>query len=161
MPHLFGEKLERLRRQQSLTQAELARKIGLAAHSHIAKLEGGEAPSLGVLLRIADTLNVSTDYLLRDTIPVEGPVPPLMPTALDEQAIPFSDRLRELRLHRHLSQRQLADLLGVASRAYIGGLEAGNGKLPSLELVVRIADLFEVSTDYLLQGSLHLNSGQG
>ena len=42
MPRLFGEKVRALRRQREMTQVELARKLGLAAHTHITKLEAGQ-----------------------------------------------------------------------------------------------------------------------
>jgi transcriptional regulator with XRE-family HTH domain len=135
-----------------MTQVEMARQIGLESHSHIAKLEGGEAPSLSMVLRIARLLNASTDYLLRDTIPIEAPILPLTSPTSDDQITSFGNRLRALRLQQHLSQRDLARTLGLASRAYIGGLESDQGKLPSLELVVRMADLFGVTTDDLLRG---------
>jgi transcriptional regulator with XRE-family HTH domain len=152
MVRFFGEKLKHLRHQRSMTQVEMARQIGLESHSHIAKLEGGDAPSLSTVLGIARLLNISTDYLLRDTIPVEAPVPSLAGSTSDDQLTPFGARLRALRLQHQLSQRDLARTLGLASRAYIGGLEADRGKLPSLELVVRMADLFGVTIDDLLRG---------
>jgi transcriptional regulator with XRE-family HTH domain len=152
MSRLFGEKLKHLRHQRSMTQVEIARQIGLESHSHIAKLEGGEAPSLSTVLRIARLLNASTDYLLRDTIPIEAPIPPLTSPTSDDQITSFGNRLRALRLQHQLSQRDLARTLGLASRAYIGGLESDRGKLPSLELAVRMADLFGITTDDLLRG---------
>jgi DNA-binding XRE family transcriptional regulator len=113
------------------------------------------------VIRAAEVLNVSTDYLLRDTIPIESAVqPPVMAQAVDQ--LSFGKRLRMLRLQHHLSQRDIARLLGLASRAYIGGLETDRGKLPSLELVVRIADLFGIRTDDLLRGALPpVTSGSG
>jgi transcriptional regulator with XRE-family HTH domain len=151
MPRLFGEKLKHLRHQRSMTQVEMARQIGLESHSHIAKLEGGEAPSLSMVLRIAQLLTVSTDYFLRDTLPIEGPIEPHISTSF-EATVPFGTRLRILRLQHQMSQRDLARKLGLTSRAYIGGLEANRGKLPSLELMVRIVDLFGITTDDLLCG---------
>jgi transcriptional regulator with XRE-family HTH domain len=44
----------------------------------------------------------------------------------------------------------LTQYLNLASQAYVSNLEAGR-KTPSPELVVRIADLFGVTTDYLLR----------
>ncbi len=81
---------------------------------------------------------------------------PLRPS--HEAMIPFGVRLRALRLQHQLSQRDLARTLGLASRAYIGGLESDRGKLPSLELVVRMADLFGVTTDDLLRGVIPLSA---
>jgi transcriptional regulator with XRE-family HTH domain len=136
-----------------MTQQELAQKLGDVSQSHIANIEATKDPaSLILIVRIAQLLVASTDYLLRDTIPLEDSAPlPAMPTSYD-QLTPFGARLRALRLQHHLSQRDLARTLGLASRAYIGGLESDRGKLPSLELVVRMADLFGVTTDDLLRG---------
>ena len=42
-------------------------------------------------------------------------------------------------------------------QGYISNLEAGR-KAPSLELVVRVADLFGVTTDYLLRDSIGIEA---
>src|SRR5262245_1171278 len=72
MPRLFGDKLRLLRRQHNMTQVELADQLGLASQGYVANLEAGqEAPSLDLIIRISHVLGVTTDYLLRDTIPVD------------------------------------------------------------------------------------------
>jgi len=153
MPQLLGEKMRRLRLQHQMTQQELAQKLGDVSQSHIANIEATKDPaSLSLVVRIAQCLNASTDYLLRDTIPVEASTLSPANSTFDEQMMSFGARLRALRLQHQLSQRDLARTLGLASRAYIGGLESDQGKLPSLELVVRMADLFGVTTDDLLRG---------
>jgi transcriptional regulator with XRE-family HTH domain len=153
MPQLLGEKMRRLRLQHQITQQELAQKLGDVSQSHIANIEASKDPaSLSLVVRIAQFLNASTDYLLRDTIPVAASTLPLPGSTPDEAMVSFGARLRALRLQQQLSQRDLARTLGLASRAYIGGLEADRGKLPSLGLAVRLADLFGVTTDDLLRG---------
>jgi transcriptional regulator with XRE-family HTH domain len=152
MPRLFGEKLRRVRLERQLTQVQLAQQLGLAAHVHITKLEANkDQPSLGLAVRAAGILGVSTDYLLRDAIPVEAIV---ARTVIDSPDAPIpqrvGSRLKSLRLQHTLSQRDLAYKLHLASRAYISTLEAGQEKLPSIDLIVQIADLFGVTTDYLL-----------
>lgn len=155
MPRLLGEKLRRLRRQHKMTQAELAQKLGLLSQSHIAKIEADDdTASLSLVVHVTQLLNISTDYLLRDDIPVESTARTVLLTYAGGSEATFGARLRFLRLQNHLTQRQLAQRLGLASRAYIGGLEASQGKLPSMDLIVRIADLFEVTTDALLIGPL-------
>jgi transcriptional regulator with XRE-family HTH domain len=57
-------------------------------------------------------------------------------------------RLRALRDDRNLSQAEFANHVGI-SRAQIANLEAGRGTY-SIELLVRIADKFQVSLDWLL-----------
>ena len=60
----------------------------------------------------------------------------------------LSERLKRLRQSMHLSQEQLARLLGV-DRSTISSYES-NVRQPPLDTLSRIADVFGVSTDYLL-----------
>lgn len=60
----------------------------------------------------------------------------------------FGQRLRELRNRRNLSQRELADMIGV-SKSSVNMYERDERE-PGFKTLGRIADLFGVSTDYLL-----------
>ena len=60
----------------------------------------------------------------------------------------FCKQLRAVRMRRHYTQQALADAVGVALRSY-QCYEQGNRE-PSLELLVKLADVLEVPTDYLL-----------
>jgi transcriptional regulator with XRE-family HTH domain len=60
-----------------------------------------------------------------------------------------------LRMQRGLTLKELARQLGHVAHGYISELESGK-KLPSIELVLRIARLFEVTTDELLKDELEL-----
>jgi transcriptional regulator with XRE-family HTH domain len=72
MARQFGSKLYHLRTAAQMTQVELARQLALSAHVHISTIESGRKdPSIDLALKIADLFDVTTDYLLRDTIPVE------------------------------------------------------------------------------------------
>lgn len=59
----------------------------------------------------------------------------------------FSDRLKELRQSKGLTQRQMAQELGMTERNY-QRLEANNN--PNNENLIKFADYFDVSTDYIL-----------
>lgn len=63
----------------------------------------------------------------------------------------FGERLRRLRKDRDITQGQLADVIGVVSSA-VGKYERLPGSYPSVEALIRIADYFDVSIDYLLRG---------
>jgi transcriptional regulator with XRE-family HTH domain len=67
----------------------------------------------------------------------------------------LGEKLRYLRTQRQMTQVDVAQRLGLARQAYISNLEAGR-KMPSLDLVVQIADLFGVTADYLLRDSAPL-----
>ena len=60
----FGRKLKSLRKGQKLTQQQLADRLGVAK-SIISYYESGNRfPSYDVLIKIARTFHVTTDYLL-------------------------------------------------------------------------------------------------
>ena len=59
----------------------------------------------------------------------------------------FLKNLVELRKINHLTQRQVAEILGITQPSYI---RYENGKAePNLENLVKLADVFDVSIDYL------------
>lgn len=60
----FGKKIKSLRKQNKLTQQQLADRIGVAK-SVVSYYESGDRfPSNDVLIKLARTFHVSTDYLL-------------------------------------------------------------------------------------------------
>lgn len=60
----------------------------------------------------------------------------------------FGKRLKELRKQHHLTQKQLATLIGVQN-AIISFYEVGE-RNPSPEIIVKLASVFHVTTDYLM-----------
>jgi len=80
------EKIKKLRKQRGWSQAELGRQVGI--HSgHISRLETGRyQPSVDLLKKLAQTLDVSTDYLLNEG---EGD---LSPVRVEDK--PMAERLR-------------------------------------------------------------------
>lgn len=60
----------------------------------------------------------------------------------------LGNRIAELRIARNWTQVQLAQKLHV-SKQTVSNWE-NNNILPSIELLIRISNLFSVSTDYLL-----------
>lgn len=60
----------------------------------------------------------------------------------------FAERIRYLRQSKELNQVQLAEKLGVTKQS-VSNWENDN-IMPSVEMLVRIADFFHVTTDYLL-----------
>jgi len=60
----------------------------------------------------------------------------------------FASRLRYLRQSKELNQTQLGEKLGVKKQS-VSNWENGN-IVPSIDMLIKIADYFHVSTDYLL-----------
>lgn len=62
--------------------------------------------------------------------------------------VDFGQRLKTLRIHANISQKVLAERLGI-SKSSVSSYESGF-RLPSYHILMRIARIFNVSTDYLL-----------
>lgn len=61
----FPERLRMARRELGLTQEELARQLGSISETQISLYERGrQSPSMDNLVKIADELGLSTDWLL-------------------------------------------------------------------------------------------------
>lgn len=60
----------------------------------------------------------------------------------------MGDKLRSLRMEKKLTQKQVADRIGLAISA-VSSYESNN-RYPSYEVLIKLARIFHVSTDYLL-----------
>lgn len=58
------------------------------------------------------------------------------------------NKLKNLRSEKNLTQKQVADRIGLAISA-ISSYESGT-RYPSYEVLIKLARMFHVSTDYLL-----------
>ena len=65
----------------------------------------------------------------------------------------FAKRLRVLRSEKNITQAEFAKVIGVAQQT-VGSWEKGNSA-PNFEILSKIADYFNVSTDYLLGRETH------
>ena len=63
---MFSEKIRQLRKERHLTQAEVAKEVGLSARGY-QDLELGAKPRYEALLHIADFYDVSVDWLMGRT----------------------------------------------------------------------------------------------
>ena len=70
----------------------------------------------------------------------------------------FSDRLKELRKAKGITQKQMAEMFDMTERNY-QRLEATN--TPSNETLIKFADFFEVPTDYLLGRDKYWRAEEG
>ena len=64
----FGKRVKEARSKAHYTQEVLAEKVDIAV-TYLGEIERGEkTPSLDVLISLAESLEVSCDYLLRDSV---------------------------------------------------------------------------------------------
>ena len=60
----------------------------------------------------------------------------------------FNQRLREMRMKREITQQRMSELLNIALRSY--QCYEGGDRNPSFDTLINIADILDVSIDYLL-----------
>lgn len=65
----IGNRIRQLRRDQGITQAQMAMKLNISDR-HLRRIEAGEkGPSIDILVEIASLFNVSLDYIIMDKQP--------------------------------------------------------------------------------------------
>ena len=72
----------------------------------------------------------------------------------------FGEKLRMLRTRHAMTQRELAARLGYADHSHIAFVEQGK-RNPTVELVLKVANLFEVTTDQLVRDELEVETETG
>lgn len=60
----------------------------------------------------------------------------------------FGIKLKELRIEKGLSQRRLGEIFGVCNQS-VSFWETGSRE-PDIDTLIRLADFFDVSVDYLI-----------
>ena len=70
----------------------------------------------------------------------------------------FGAKLHTLRTQRGMTVRESTGALGYSGYGYIHGIEIGKN-MPTAELVLRVALLFNVTTDQLLRDDLEVEAG--
>lgn len=60
----------------------------------------------------------------------------------------LSNRLKELRKEKDISQKTLANIIGISRTAY-ANYEQG-AREPSIEVIILLCDFFDVPADYLI-----------
>lgn len=68
----------------------------------------------------------------------------------------FGEKLRSLRVHYGITLAQLSQILEYHTHSYLSEIESGK-KAPTVNLVVKIARLFSVTTDELLKDEMTID----
>lgn len=68
----------------------------------------------------------------------------------------FGEKVHTLRAKRGLSLRSLAATLGLATHSHLDRIEKGESN-PSADLILKIAEVFGVSTDQLMRDDRELD----
>ena len=68
----------------------------------------------------------------------------------------FGEKLRILRKQRGMTLKELALTLGLSTHSHLSNIETGK-RTPSTELIIKIAQFFDVSVDQLLMDDQELD----
>ncbi|WP_438734084.1 helix-turn-helix domain-containing protein [Enterococcus sp. AZ128] len=69
----FGDKLKALRKAKKMTQLDLGNRVGVSKWAITSYEQGRTSPSVEILIKLCDILDVSSDYLLgiSDNLPIQ------------------------------------------------------------------------------------------
>lgn len=129
----FAENLKYLRERNHETQSELGEflQVGKSTVCHYEL--GNSEPPLKHIIAIAEHYDVSVDDLLNTKMKIE---------------IMFAENLKHLRESKKLTQQGLADILGISASAIT--MWEQKSRTPDIEMIVCIADFFDLSLDELI-----------
>ena len=162
----FGARLKELREQAGLSQGELANKVGVN-FTYLSKIESGvrPPPSEKVILRLAEVLDADRDELMTLAGKVPSDIAEMLKNRETLQFLrsgrtrkkirsankkeSFNIRLKELREQAGLSQRELANRVGV-SFTYLSKIESGVMPPPSENVIVRLVEVLDADRDELM-----------
>ena len=126
--------------EREIDQSDLASAINVERSNISEFLSDKHTPSFDCFVKMLYFFNCSADYLLGlvelHTEEILHPVPP------------FKDRLRTMLKERKVTQAQLISDLPVSSAVPYKWLSGINE--PSIESLIRLAEFFECSVDYLI-----------
>jgi Predicted transcriptional regulators len=150
MDNIFPSRLKQARKLKKITQSDLATLTGVSRQT-ISNYEAGlREPSVDILSKLIDILNVSFDWLNgKNTI--------LLPqeSLYDNVNIDtkgyidiFSNRLQTIRRKKNYTEADCAKKLKVSLPDYV---KIENSEIaPNLLVICKIAELFDISVDWLL-----------
>jgi transcriptional regulator with XRE-family HTH domain len=111
VPPTLGKRIAECRERLNWTQKKLADEAKISV-TFLSELENDHRmPGAEIVLRIADVIGVSVDYLLRGQLNVTAPtravvVPPALVEAAEEQGWSFSEALDLLKAHQLVIARR-------------------------------------------------------
>ena len=136
----FQARLTELMDELDTTKIEFAKKVHVSEAVITRAVIYGIVPSLKILVRIADCLNVSLPYLLGETDDAA-----FYPA---EPQIGFHARLDGLAEEKNVKYSQIAHKMPFTKNFFYEWQRVKT--LPSLDYLRALADYFDVSIDYLL-----------
>lgn len=143
MKSSFSERVKIERKRAGLSQTRLARMCDLSCETISCLERGKNAGSEKVLGSVARALGVRPEWLRSGSGEREGDWSDDVAALPRATPQPFPERLRQLRKNAGLSQRQLANFVGV-STGTVSNWETGSREFPASNNLVKLAEALGV-----------------
>ena len=135
----FAERLDEVMFDAHLNGKELALAVGVRPTTIYNLLNGKRQPSIEVLVRLADYFKISADYLL-------GREPERAMTTIKKRP-PWKEQICFLLKHYGITKYRLCKDVPVTHSIFYAWQK---GSAPILDYVLRLADYFGCSVDFVL-----------
>lgn len=136
----IGKRIQKYRKERKITQVELGELINRSLRS-VMKYEQGEVvPSIALLEEIAEVLGVDVSLLLDDETG----------KTLND-FLKIGDNIKKYRESKGITQKDMAENILNIPRSTYSNYE-NNNRVPSLELLNRIAEVLKVDIETLIKG---------
>lgn len=141
------KQLRSLREERKLSRPQLAEQTGISETRIYTYETKGREPDLETLIILSDFFHVTIDYLIghEHDFYAQKKKGELF---LDK----FGERIRSFRMYRGLSQKQLAEKVGITT-TYLAVVENG-AKVPKLDTCIKILNALEAPADAVFMDSL-------
>lgn len=145
---MFGQRIIELRKQQGLTQLELAKAIGISRSAlSLYEIEKRE-PDIDTLIKLSSSFNVSVGYIIGSECHIK-PVNYTIDTSC--ATLNFITHIHDLMTDQKMSEQDFMQKTGFSqedTNAYLHG-----NRIPTIDGLIKIASALNVSIDYLLNVS--------
>lgn len=135
----FADRIKVERERAGLSQTRLARMCDLSGPMISCLERGKSAGSEKVLVSVARALGVTPEWLRSGSGKRESDCTDDLAAFPKATPQPFPERIKQLRKEAGLSQKQLADYVGVSTGA-VSCWETGTREVPAGDNLVRLAD---------------------
>lgn len=125
---------------RGLTKSSLAEGSGIPVSCISQYANGKQAPYLDTIIKLADYLRCSIDYLLGRTDDSSEKIYKPCP--------PFAERLEGLRKKKNWTSQYIYSQEGISKSSYYSWRRGES--MPTLENLVALAKVFDCSVDYIL-----------
>ena len=137
------DRIVELMEKKNVTAKKLVTDLGLSSSAVTEWKKRKALPGTDAVIKLSDYFNVTTDYILKGTPSTGAPQ--------QEVHMQVAERILELMQERNVKAAQLTREIPLTN-GLITQWKKGLQK-PSTDAVVKIANYFGVTTDYLLQGT--------